>query len=334
MSVSNHQLEVNWPSRLPLAQTPTPFEPLREDAPISGWIKRDDLTGIAESGNKIRKLEFLLAEARALGARAVITCGGVNSNHARATAVAARRLGLDAHLLLRGEDRPPMGNLLLDRILGADVRFIPPESWPDRDALMTEWAGSIADAYVIPQGGSNAVGALGYVRAAEEIIQQAAEAGIALQTVVHAAGSGGTTAGLALGFAALDRHDVRLIGVKVDEDPGMERQIEGILNEAVERGFVTSTVRTAAQYELVEGWGRGYALTTRAEIESCVAFARATGIFVDPVYTGKAVHWLARQTEGAAGQTVFVHTGGIFELFAYADAFSASGDTHLPTAMV
>ena len=313
--------DIAWPNHVPLSRAPTPLERIDERAPIAGWIKRDDLTGIAESGNKVRKLEFLMAEAQAHGARAVLTCGGVNSNHARATAVAARRLGLDVHLLLRGTDRrPPMGNLLLDRILGAEVRFIPREAWPNRDALMAEWAESIPNAYVIPQGGSNAVGALGYVRAAEEIVQQTAEAGLGIDTVVHAAGSGGTTAGLALGFAACD-NPVRLIAVKVDEDPGMDAHIARILDEAVERGFVSTAIRASARYELVEGWGDGYARTRPEEIATCAAFARATGIFVDPVYTGKAAHWLAARKDGKLGRSVFVHTGGIFELFAYAAAF-------------
>lgn len=327
MNRSELRARLAWPDRLTLYRAPTPLEPLPERAPVAGWIKRDDLTGVAESGNKIRKLEFLMAEARAQGARAVMTCGGVNSNHARATAVAARRLGLDAYLLLRGADRkPPTGNLLLDRILGAEVRFISGEAWPDRDARMAEWAETIPNVYIVPLGGSNAVGALGYVRAAEEIVQQAEEAGLTFDTVVHAVGSGGTTAGLALGLAALGRNGVRLIGVKVSEDPGLDAKVADILDEAVDRGFVPRAVRASARYELIEGWGEGYAQVRPEEIATCTAFARSTGVFVDPVYTGKALHWLAHHPRADLGRTVFVHTGGIFEIFAYARAFGPAGD--------
>lgn len=317
--------EIQWPDRIPLARTPTPFERIANGAPISGWMKRDDLTGLAESGNKIRKLEFLLAEAKAQGARAVMTCGGVNSNHARATAVAARRLGMGAHLLLRGEDRkPPTGNLLLGRILGANVRFIPRSAWNDRDAIMNEWANGIPGAaYVIPMGGSNAIGSLGYVRVAEEVVEQTAEQSLSIDTVVHAAGSGGTTAGLALGFAALGREDIQLIGVKVDEDPDMQARIETSLDEAVDRRLVTASVRERARFELVDGWGRGYAETRPEELDTCTMFADATGVFIDPVYTGKAVHWMSHSNR-KLGRTLFIHTGGIFELFAYAGAFFPS----------
>jgi D-cysteine desulfhydrase len=189
--------EIAWPSRLDLARTPTPLERLDRWSDRIGhelWIKRDDETGVALSGNKIRKLEFLLPEAAEQRADTVITCGGVNSNHARATAVACARLGLRlSKLVLRGADRhPATGNLLLDRWVGAEVEFITPEQWPDVNAIMSARADAHAAtggrAYVVPEGGSNGLGAMGYVRTAFELLEDAAAAEIRIGRVVHALG--------------------------------------------------------------------------------------------------------------------------------------------------
>jgi len=276
-------------------------------------IKRDDLTGVALSGNKVRKLDYLLAAAQ--GAARVVTCGGVNSNHARATAVACAQLGLPCRLVLRGEDRrPPTGNLLLSRFVGASVRFITPEAWPEVDAIMAEEAG--ADGHVVPEGGSNGLGCLGYVDAASELLQQV---GDRMVRIVHAVGSGGTTAGLALGLARAGRTDVEVVGVCVcDDGPTFDQRIRRILSDAVARGVATEAEVAAARWRIQEGFvGPGYARTDPDSMAALRALARR-GLILDPVYSGKAFLAL-RHLPPVEGETVFVHTGGIFELFAFAD---------------
>ncbi|MGF1511078.1 MAG: 1-aminocyclopropane-1-carboxylate deaminase/D-cysteine desulfhydrase [Myxococcota bacterium] len=313
--------EIFWPERLDLARTPTPLEPV----PALGrnvWVKRDDMTGVALSGNKVRKLEFLLAEAKASGAGHVITCGGVNSNHARATAVAAARVGLKAHLVLRGEDRrPAFGNLLLSRFVGATSQFITPSEWEEVDSIMASVGQGLQNPYVIPEGGSNALGCLGYARALQEILHDAQSVGIRVARVVHAVGSGGTTAGLALGCAACGV-DVDIVGVCVCEDRlAFDRRIRRILEEAEGRAFIPHGTAKRCRWRILEGFvGPGYAKTSSEAVARLRAIGAETGLLFDPVYSGKALLGLLSMPELCTSEdaTVFIHTGGIFELFAYA----------------
>lgn len=297
-----------------LAQAPTPLEPLARASARLGvevWVKRDDLTGAGLSGNKVRKLEYLLADARRQGARAVVTCGGIQSNHCRATAIAARRLGLQPILLLRGT-RPMEadGNLLLDGILGARIHWTDAEGYRHRDARMAELART-EHAYVIPEGGSNATGALGYVRAGRELSAQALQAGIDFDAVICATGSGGTLAGLAM--AGLD---ARVLGVAVCDDRATFRaRVGAIFDEARDRFGIRPPSEDA--WDVVEGFqGRGYALSTPEELRRQVRVAREEGLLLDPVYTGKA--WAALEAmaqEGTVRRVLFWHTGGVFGLF-------------------
>ena len=319
------------PVRAPLARLPTPLERLARLGAIQDldlWIKRDDLTGTAISGNKVRKLEFLVAAALQRRADLLITCGAVNSNHARATAVAAARLGLRSHLVLRGDEPDlPDGNLLLDRMLGARTTFITHAEWPNRDAIMDEIAARHAAtggaAYAIPEGGSNGLGCLGYVVCAQELLEQERLEGLEIRRVVHATGSGGTTAGLALGMAAAGRDDVEVIGVAVCDDRAyFDARVGGICDEAVELGAVSADVRARARWTIAEGYqGEGYGLTTPPELEDIAEVARREGVLLDPVYSGKA--WRGLLGEVGAGRTsrngttVFLHTGGIFGLYAF-----------------
>ncbi|MHC5010786.1 MAG: D-cysteine desulfhydrase family protein [Planctomycetota bacterium] len=327
-------MDLQLPRRLPLARLPTPLEKLERTGAAAGldlWVKRDDLTGVALSGNKIRKLEFLAAAARQEGADTLITCGAVGSNHARATAVAAARLGMRSHLLLRGEDHdPPDGNLLLDRLLGAETTFITPTQWADRDMLMEVIAVRIrrthgGTPYVIPEGGSNHIGAMGYAAAVEELLAQERAADLAVARIVHATGSAGTSAGLALGVAAAGRDDIEVIGVAVCDDGAyFDARIAEICDAAADAGYVTTAVRERARWRIVEGYkGRGYAQTTPEEMQEIADVARREGLVLDPVYSGKAFRGLlgehAAGRLGAEGTTVFLHTGGIFGLFAFAN---------------
>ncbi len=325
-----------WPPRLPLIHARTPLvTPLRtaDELGIDLRIKRDDLTGVAASGNKIRKLEYIAADAVAEGADTLITCGGVNSNHARSTAVVAARLGMRSHLVLRGEDRrPPTGNLLLDKLLGAGLTFIGAREWPERNTLMHHLAEDLRAEgrrpYVIPEGGTNALGSLAYAVAIPEILEQLADDAPRWRRIVHATGSGGTTAGLAIGLALLGRTDVDVIGVAVCNDRTyFDERIAALVEDTEARGWISSEVRAQTRWTILEGYkGRGYARTTAREMAEHAALARAEGLLVDPVYTGKAFRALRHEAlkgRWRDGVTVFLHTGGIFELFAYGHEIQA-----------
>jgi D-cysteine desulfhydrase len=315
------------PARLRLAHLPTPITPLpRLSAEMGASIdvKRDDLTGLATSGNKIRKLEFVLAEARARGATALVTCGGIQSNHARATAAAAARLGLRAVLLLAGEPGAgaPEGNLLLDRLLGAEVRFVSPAGYAERDARMAEIARDLRAAgetpFVIPEGASDALGAWGYVAAVGEILTQAPE--FPWDTVVCAVGSGGTLAGLVLG-ARLHGLTARVRGYSVHRTPAwFAARTREIVDDFAARYACRAAVREP-EIEVIGGYeGPAYAETYPEELETIRRAARLEGIVLDPVYTAKAFTGLLadiRADRIARGARVlFIHTGGIFGLFA------------------
>ena len=309
---------------LSLANLWTPIERLERTSALLGidlWVKRDDLTGAALSGNKVRKLEYLCGEARAQDADLLVTCGAVTSNHCRATAVAAAKLGMGAHLLLRG-DEPEVadGNLLLDRLVGAETTFITQEQWADRDALMADIAAQAAQTgrrpYVIPEGGSNAVGALGYVGAAAELASQAEAAEVDLGVVWHATGSGGTTAGLALGFEGTD---VEVCGVAVCDDAAY-------FDAAITR--IVAPFEASPSWRILDGYqGAGYAQATDEELAFYAEVARREGLILDPVYSGKAFRALCLEAEAGRLPTdravVFVHTGGIFGVFSFAEAFAA-----------
>ena len=305
------------PARLSLARLPTPidrFDHIRDDWTV--LVKRDDLTGSALSGNKARKLEYLLAEALEHGAQRVLTCGGIQSNHCRATAVAAARLGLGCELFLRtsappGPDDAVTGNLKLDRIVGAEVRFITPEQYRDRMALMADAAG--ADGYVIPEGGSNALGTWGYIRAVDEM---AAQWETPPSSIVCATGSGGTLAGLAIGLRRRG-FDVPLHGVAVCDDAAyFQAVVDRISAEATSRWPELPRIRSS-DVTIVEGYtGRGYGLSTTEEEASIGLVARTSGLILDPVYTGKAFRALLCEPERFGPRPLFVHTGGIFGLFA------------------
>jgi D-cysteine desulfhydrase len=325
---------IAYPDRIALAVTPTPVEPLRrfgERLGVELLVKRDDLTGAALTGNKVRKLEFLLAEARARGADTVVTCGGIQSNHCRATAIAARTLGMDSVLLLRVEDpdRPPAlavegGNLLLDRLVGARVVYVSRAQYAERKRLFVEMAAELSAAgrtpYVVPEGGSNALGAWGYVRCVDEIARELPHGADArTTTLVYAAGSGGTGAGLILGIKLLGL-PWRAVGVNVCDDRDyFVREIGAIVEDAIAR-FRLPVAFDRAEIEIVDGYvGAGYARSRPDELRLIAEVARTEGLFLDPVYTGKAFFGLTRELARAPGlfgeRVVFVHTGGIFGLF-------------------
>jgi L-cysteate sulfo-lyase len=323
--------------RIRLAHLPTPLEPLERLTAHFGrpqlWVKRDDCTGLALGGNKTRKLEFLIAEALQQGADTVITSGGIQSNHVRQTAAAAARHGLDCHLVLNRNvprDNPVYGvsgNIQLDLLLGADIHIHPAGS--DRAAEMAALADRLAGSgrrpYVIPLGGSNPLGALGYAVAAREIDEQTRELGFVPDALVHACSSGGTQAGLVAGFASLDSQ-VPVIGVDIGNEAAEVRSTTTMLTDACARLIGIDAPSLAPRVDVAEGFGgEAYGIPT-AEMRAAVELlARTEGLVLDPVYTGKAMaallDMIASGRFAAGDNVIFLHTGGAPALFAYRDVF-------------
>ena len=318
---------IRYPERIRRARLPTPVEPARRLSHQLGveiLIKRDDLTGAALSGNKIRKLEFLLAEAGAEGADTVITCGGEQSNHCRATAVAAAELGLRSYLLLRTDNpkEPPAAdaNILLDKLVGAEIRWVSRDEYKRRAQLFVETRGQLLakarKAYLIPEGGSNALGAWGYVGCVEELAEELGDGPL---TIVYAAGSGGTGAGILLGIKLLGL-PWRAVGVNVcDDREYFVAAIGEIVEQAIQR-WKLEVQFDRSEIDILDGYvGVGYAKSRPEELATIRDVARAEGLILDPVYTGKAFHAmkseLERDDKRFGERICFLHTGGIFGLF-------------------
>ncbi len=318
--------------KLSLAEVPTPL--FRHDAldrliGTEVWLKRDDLTASGAAGNKIRKLEYLVADALARGATTLVTCGGSQSNHARATAIVAAELGLESLLLLRtatpSEPPPVVGNLLIDYLVGAEVRFITPAEYRERDALMATAAEELRKRgkvpYVIPEGGSNGLGSLGYVDAMGEVRAQL-DRGLAggpraFDAVVHACGSGGTAAGVALGIRRHRVADTAHAVAVCDDRAYFEGCVARITAEAC---ALDPELDPESRPVIHDAWkGPAYGLASEEQLEFVIEVARRTGVLFDPVYTGKALFGLSR-LEPKPGRVLFLHTGGVPGLLAQADA--------------
>ena len=310
--------QLNEFPRLSLGLFPTPVHRLENLSRLLGielWIKRDDLTGLGLGGNKVRKLEFLLAEAKAQGAEVVFTTGGAQSNHAMLTAAAAGRLGMKAILILKKRGvTASVGNQLLERLMGTEVRFLDTDDYADIYDEMDRIGQSLGlPYYKIPCGGSNALGSLGYVACARELSEQKPR----FDHIVCAEGSGGTMAGLALG-AKLYLPGTKVHGMMVDTDPfdvitpRLMREASELLGEKVDI--------TSDNYDLRDMCGPGYAIPSAEGNAAVRLMAEREGIFLDPVYTGKAFAGLiAMAREGAfrpGERVLFVHTGGAGGLFA------------------
>ena len=314
--------------RLSLAVLPSPLEPADRLGAALGmepgalWVKRDDVTGLGAGGNKARKLEYLCADALDEGADVLVTGGGPQSNHVRITAAAANHLGLDCAVVMAGP-RPEVstGNVLLIEILGADLTWTGYREGMDYEeieAAIDETADRLAAAgrrpYRMPIGGATAVGALGYVRAAAELQEQAAALFGDIDLVVTAAGSGGTHAGLAAGLGDLDM----VLGV----DVGARRDLAtAVPAKAAEAAALAGLPAPAGTVRVDHGRvGRGYGAPTEECRQAVRLAARSEGLLLDPVYTGKALAGLvaarAAGTVGPGTRTVFLHTGGLPALFA------------------
>lgn len=297
---------------------PTPIQKLENISRLLGtniYIKRDDLTGLGLGGNKVRKLEFLMAQAKAEGAGIIFTTGGAQSNHAMLTAAAAGKLGMKPILLLKQRGVTEcQGNLLLAKIMGTDVRFIDTDDYADiYDEMDRIGKASGKPYYKIPVGGSNALGSLGYVSCAEEI----RDSGIHFDHIICAEGSGGTMAGMTLG-AKMFLPGTRVTGMMVDRGPFEEVTVR-LMREAA--ALLESDLSVSAEdFDLRDMSGPGYAVPSAEGNAAVELMAAREGIFLDPVYTGKAFAGLLETaSEGAFTpemNVLFIHTGGSGGLFA------------------
>lgn len=325
---------IRYPQRISLARLPTPLEPLQRLTPMTGpriWIKRDDLSGFGLSGNKVRKLEFVLAEALSQGADTIITCGGLQSNHCRATAVACAQLGLHCELLLRGETTAVAdGNLFIDQLCGATVHAIEPQRYRAqfevlRDALLADLRERGRKPYFIPTGASDGIGIWGYIRAAEELLADMQQAGFRADAIVHATGSGGTQAGLLAGLHLL-QEPIPVWGVNVCDDRAyFERKIAHDLADWRDRYGMAGSPDPAT-IRILEGYmGPGYGQVTAGLLDTLRQAACQEGLLLDPVYSGKAFQAVLGEIHGGGifsgmGNIVFIHTGGFFGSPVYRDA--------------
>ncbi len=323
--------------RIHLAHLPTPLEPMenlsRELGGPNLWIKRDDCTGMSTGGNKTRKLEYLMADALEQGADIVLTQGATQSNHARQTAACCARLGVDCHILL--EDRTESnndnynynGNVFLDHLHGAttEKRGGGLDMAAEMETVAEKFRSQGRNAYTIPGGGSNPIGALGYVNCAMELITQANDADLRIDHLVHATGSAGTQAGLITGLQGMNA-GVPLLGVGVRAPK--EKQEENVYNLAVATAEKVGCPGAVKREDVVANCdyvGEGYGIPAPSTIEAITMLAKLEGILLDPVYSGKGMAGLidlCRKGQFERDQNVvFLHTGGSAALFGYTHAF-------------
>lgn len=336
------------PNKIHLANLPTKIEKLEKLSQEYGkniYIKRDDQTGIEISGNKIRKLEYAVAEAKRENATMLITCGALQSNHARATAAVANKLNLKSVLVLADGNRAvPNGNYLLDLILGTEIRLIHPDDYARVDEIMNEIKKEYEQkgerAYIIPTGASNAIGMFGYIEAVQEIMRQEKETGIQFDAVVDTVGSTGTYAGLVLG-KSIHHASFDIVGFSIADttESFQKRAFENIVDcckylSLEGKNYTPQSFGISEQeLKIIDRYrGSGYALNDAEDFELVKYLARLEGIFVDPVYTAKAFRGMLSEIRLAEkGQQdpiasfdkyqniLFIHTGGLYGIFPKAE---------------
>lgn len=330
-------MDVSRFPRISLGHFPTPLEPMANLTSLLGgprlWIKRDDCTGLASGGNKTRKLEYLMAEAVAARADIVITQGATQSNHARQTAAAAAKLGMKCLILLEDRtgstdpDYTDNGNVLLNRLHGATVerRAGGTNMQQEMEAAAARLQSDGMRPYVIPGGGSNPVGALGYVNAALELIEQAAARGLKIDYLVHATGSAGTQAGLAAGLYAANS-DIRLLGIGTRAPKEkQETMVFDLACRTLDYMGMRADLGRDSVVANCDYVGPGYGLPTPGMVEAVEILARSEGLLLDPVYSGKGmaglIDLIRKGHFKATDNVVFLHTGGSVGLFGYPAAF-------------
>lgn len=315
-------------SRVKLTFLPTALEPLPrlgERLGVELYIKRDDNTGLAMGGNKARKLEFLLGDALDKGADVLITTGGPQSNHCRMTAAAAAKAGLGCHLVLSSATLTErQGNLFLGELLGAELHFAGSDETQVVEAKMEEVAGELRARgrrpYLIPLGGSNAIGAVGYIAGITEVIAQSASSGLTFDYIVHASGSAGTQAGLLAG-AKVHELPLAIIGISVSRPKErLRREVYELCQAILAHAQVSKEIDSVDVVVYDEYIGAGYGVPTEASCAALATFATLEGIIIDPVYTAKAAAGLMdlvqRGVIPRGAKVLFWHTGGTPALFA------------------
>lgn len=326
--------------RVSLAHLPTPLEHLpRLTKHLGGpdiYVKRDDCTGLGTGGNKTRKLEFLMADAMQKDADVIITQGAVQSNHARQTAAAACKLGMACELIFEKRVSDPhdaylnSGNVLLDRMFGANLSEV--DKGSDMDAAMEAVAADLRkqgkNPYIVVGGGSNPIGALGYVDCALECMSQANREGIVIDHIVHATGSAGTQAGLVVGLKASNAN-IPLLGIGVNA-PKVEQE-EKVYKLAVETAEFVGAPGVVARVDVIANCdyvGEGYGIPTEGMNEAVMLLARLEGLLFDPVYSGKGlagmIDLIGKGFFSDSRNIVFVHTGGSAGLFGYSDLLNTT----------
>ena len=323
--------------KLTLANLPTKIEKLERLSKEFGtnlYIKRDDHTGSEISGNKVRKLEYLAKDAQDNGYNLLITCGGIQSNHCRATVAVATKLGMKSAVLLRIDAQPPVvGNYFLDKLMGADVKFCTrPEYSNSRaeimEAMAEEYRKQGYKPYVIPEGASNEIGTLGYYNCMNEIVEQEKQLGITFDTVVVATGSGGTAAGLYLANE-LHGYGKRVVSMAVCDDIAYFTEIIDRISNGAKAYLpeYKDAQLNKENIEVIDKYvGLGYAISRPEELEFIKHVAQTEAVVLDPVYTGKAMYGVYNELkEGGAlvgaKNILFIHTGGIFGLFPVSEQF-------------
>ena len=318
------------PRRLTLGQLPTPLHRLYRAEKRWGkghrlWIKRDDLTGCLLTGNKVRKLEFIAAHALDNGFDTLLTCGALQSNHCRATALVGAQLGLAVHLVLAGQpDEPAKGNFFLDQLSGAKISHYEKLDYKKNlDSILLKWeehySRNHSKALVIPTGGSDGLGIWGYIGAAQEISEDLKRQDIKESHLICATGSGGTQAGLLIGSEIYDLPAL-VWGVNVSDNADyFVRKIVSDIDDLKIRSPGFEDIRPEPR--VLDGYvGEGYGKASAVIYQLISELASLEGIILDPVYTGKAFHGMiteiAKGTFSESNDIIFVHSGGIFGLFA------------------
>jgi len=336
---------MKFPSRLKLAHLPTPIQKLERVSAEVGkeiFIWRDDLTGFTESGNKIRKLEFLLADALEKKATRIITTGGLQSNHTRATTFACRRLGLEVSLVVREPktgrkpNEPLTANLLLNKIAGADLNFISFAEYEAAGSTYTPWLEKISAAsrqrgenpYIIQEGGSVPIGCFGYIAAVEEMLATWKNCGAKSDSpdaLLFADGSGGTHAGLHLGYEHCGLPTKKLWAINIcDSAEYFQKRVGKLIEENVAQFGLKHNER---ELQVLDGhFGTGYGIATDDDLKFYIKLARQEGLLLDPSYTGKAFQGMLAEIKKAPDRfgekILFLHSGGTFGTFAHQERYA------------
>ena len=318
-------------NKINIANLPTKIEKLEKistELGVNIFLKRDDQTGSEVSGNKVRKLEYSIKEAIDQGCDTLITCGGIQSNHARSTAAAAIKAGLSSILVLRTNEEPEVdGNYFIDRLLGADIRFITSDEYSNNrreimENIVKELEKDGRKGYIIPEGASNGVGSLGYINFVKEVLEFEEKTDVVFDTIVVAVGSGGTYAGIHMGNDIYLDGKRRVVGFNVcDTAEFFKEKVEEIIKESKEYLNEKDLKKVKSEnMDIIDGYvGEGYALSTEEELNFIWDLAKKEGVILDPVYTGKAMFGLHNEIKKGSFKNskniLFVHTGGLFGLF-------------------